>query len=648
MSIILRNLTKSYGESAVVDNVSLEIQDGELFVLLGASGSGKSTILRMIAGLIPVDDGTILLHGRDVTNLPPQERNTGFVFQNYSLFRHMTVAENVEFGLAVRKRPPAERAAKRDELLALVGLAGFAGRLPRQLSGGQQQRVAVARALAFEPSVLLLDEPFGALDLKIRGQLRRALRNIQRSLKVTTILVTHDQEEAFELADRIGVVEQGRLLEVGPPAELYRRPRHEFVATFVGEANLLGVRSEGSSHVQLGDLSLPLPVRLAEQDPGIRWAALFRPEDLTVTREREDLGEPVLGQGVVEEVLDLGAARRVRLRLAPIHGVWPLGRDYGEAGIALLAALPWKPGSEVEFRAGDTVWVGVRGHHLLPRLARKFLIVVDGTAGASEALEQGFRLARSMAAAVTVLCVAQSQTEAERLVAELRESLGRQTPAPSFKLRVGDVVEEVAGETTRESYDLLVVPGRSEDLKARLSERIEREVVAGVTSERIAGLSPFPVLVAHGPRPELRRVLLCTAAGEPGKLDVFFGGQVARTTGAAATLLFVDGPAFGALPAGAGNGPAPEGWKKRFWIERHLDQGLQTLAAQGVQAQVSVRQGDALEQILAEARDGKHDLIVIGGHLVQTWADVPERDLATELVARADRPVLVVKGKFTR
>jgi sulfate transport system ATP-binding protein len=646
MSIILRNLSKAYGESAVVDNVSLEIQDGELFVLLGASGSGKSTILRMIAGLIPVDEGTVLLHGRDVTNLSPQERNTGFVFQNYSLFRHMTVAENVEFGLAVRKRPPAERAAKRDELLALVGLAGFAGRLPRQLSGGQQQRVAVARALAFEPSVLLLDEPFGALDVKIRGQLRRALRDIQRSLEVTTILVTHDQEEAFELADRIGVVEQGRLLEVGPPAELYRRPRHEFVATFVGEANLLGVRSEGTN-VSLGDLSLPLPVRLAEQDPGIRWAALFRPEDLSVAREREQLGEPVLGQGVVEEVLDLGAVRRMRLRLDPIHGVWPLGRDYGEAGIALLAALPWKPGSDVEFRAGDAVWVGVRGHHLLPRVARKFLIVVDGTAGADEALDQGFRLARSMAAAVTVLCVAQSQTEAERLVVGLRESLARQTPAPSFKLRLGDVVEEVAGETTRESYDLVVVPGRSEDVQARLSERIEREVVAGVTSERIAGLSPFPVLVAHGPRPQLRRVLLCTAAGEPGKLDVFFGGQVARTTGAAATLLFVDGPAFGGLSA-SGNGPAPDGWKKRFWIERHLDQGLQTLAAQGVQAQVSVRQGDALEQILAEAEEKEHDLIVIGGHLARTWADVPERDLATELVARARRPVLVVKGKFIR
>jgi nucleotide-binding universal stress UspA family protein len=302
----------------------------------------------------------------------------------------------------------------------------------------------------------------------------------------------------------------------------------------------------------------------------------------------------------------------------------------------------------MEFRTGDRVWLGVRGYHLLPRVARKFLVVVDGTLGSGDALEQGFRLARSMAAVVTVLCVASNQAAGERLVTDLRHILARQSPVPAFMLRVGDVVEELAAEAARDSYDLVVVPGRTESPDARLSDRIEREVVAGFTSERIVSRSPFPVLVAHGPRPELRRVLLCTAAGEPGKLDVFFGGQVARTTGAEATLLFVDGPAFGALPYVQGNGPAPASWKTRFWIERHLEQGLQTLAAQGVHAQVSVRHGDALEQILAEAEQGTHDLIVIGGHLVQTWMDMPERDLARNLVARADRPVLVVKGTFSR
>src|SRR5581483_1964662 len=274
MSIVLQDLVKHFGANSVVDHVSLEIHDGELLVLLGPSGSGKSTILRIIAGLIPADSGRVWLHGRDVTDLPPQQRNTGFVFQNYSLFRHMTVADNIEFGLAARKVPKAQRAAKREELLALVGLGGLGGRYPRQLSGGQQQRVAVARALAFEPSVLLLDEPFGALDVKIRGQLRAALKDIQRKVKITTILVTHDQDEAFELADRIGVINRGKLLEVGPPAALYRSPQHEFVATFLGGANLLAGAVEGG-RVNLGAMQLSDAVSYTTVDPEGRLEVLF-------------------------------------------------------------------------------------------------------------------------------------------------------------------------------------------------------------------------------------------------------------------------------------------------------------------------------------------------------------------------------------
>ena len=207
MSIILDNVTKTYGKQTIVDNVSLEIKTGELFVLLGASGSGKSTLLRMIAGLLPADNGSVSLDGRDVTDLPPQARNTGFVFQNYSLFRQMTTAQNIGFGLDIRKQPRAVVDKRVNELLQLIGLGGLGDRMPWQLSGGQQQRVALARALAYEPSVLLLDEPFGALDVKIRAQLRQNLREIQKALNVTTILVTHDQDEAFELADRIGIIE---------------------------------------------------------------------------------------------------------------------------------------------------------------------------------------------------------------------------------------------------------------------------------------------------------------------------------------------------------------------------------------------------------------------------------------------------------
>src|SRR5919205_376168 len=279
MSIVLEQLSKRYEGHPVVNNVSLEVVDGEFFVLLGPSGSGKSTILRMIAGLAGIEQGRVLLHGRDVTTLPPQERGVGFVFQNYALFRHMSVAENVEFGLRVRKVAAAERRRRRDELLELVGLAGLGGRMPRQLSGGQQQRVALARALAYQPEVLLLDEPFGALDAKIRVDLRRTLRNIQREIGTTTIFVTHDQEEAFELADRLGVMTVGRLLEIGPPAELYQRPQTEFVATFLGTANLL-VGECAEDEVRLGPVRFPLNTETSQLGDSHRVQVLFRPEDV--------------------------------------------------------------------------------------------------------------------------------------------------------------------------------------------------------------------------------------------------------------------------------------------------------------------------------------------------------------------------------
>src|SRR5690242_21001530 len=239
MSITLDQVTKHYGGVPVVNVVSLDIGDGEFFVLLGPSGSGKSTLLRAVAGLTAVDQGRISLHGRDVAHVAARKRGVGLVFQNYALFRHMTVADNIEFALRVRHMRARARRERRQELLKLVALEGMDDRLPTQLSGGQQQRIAVARALAHKPEVLLLDEPFGALDAKIREELRRTIRAVQRELGITTVLVTHDQEEAFALADRIGVMNLGRLLEMGRPDELYTRPQTRFVATFLGAANIL-------------------------------------------------------------------------------------------------------------------------------------------------------------------------------------------------------------------------------------------------------------------------------------------------------------------------------------------------------------------------------------------------------------------------
>src|SRR5437867_2992379 len=289
MSIVLDQLLKRYEGHPVVNHMSLEVADGEFFVLLGPSGSGKSTLLRMIAGLVDTDGGRIVLHGREVTHLPPQARGIGLVFQNYALFRQMSVAENIEFPLRIRTVPAAERRRRRAELLELVGLAGLGSRFPAQLSGGQQQRVALARALAHRPEVLLLDEPFGALDARIRTELRRTVHSIQRELRITTIFVTHDQEEAFELADRMGVMNFGRLLEVGPPNELYLRPQTEFVATFLGTANLM-VGEVTRDGVRLGPVHFPLSTRPAAVGEARRVQVLFRPEDVAVKTSAEALG----------------------------------------------------------------------------------------------------------------------------------------------------------------------------------------------------------------------------------------------------------------------------------------------------------------------------------------------------------------------
>jgi sulfate/thiosulfate transport system ATP-binding protein len=240
--ITLRDVTKHFGTFAALDGISLEVPDGSLTALLGPSGSGKSTLLRVIAGLEGPDSGTVEINGRDATGVPPQRRGIGFVFQHYAAFKHMTVRDNVAFGLTVRKLPKAQVREKVDELLGIVGLSGYQDRYPNQLSGGQRQRMALARALAVEPRVLLLDEPFGALDAKVRTELREWLRVLHERVPVTTILVTHDQEEAMSVADRIVVMNDGRIEQVGHPRELYDAPANQFVMGFLGPVSRLGER----------------------------------------------------------------------------------------------------------------------------------------------------------------------------------------------------------------------------------------------------------------------------------------------------------------------------------------------------------------------------------------------------------------------
>ena len=292
MAIEVRNLTKRFGAFTALHDVSVDVRDGALMALLGPSGSGKSTLLRVIAGLEEPDTGGVWIGGQDLTDAPARNRGVGFVFQHYAPFKHMTVHDNVAFGLTVRKAPKREVDARVGELLSLVRLEGLAARYPSQLSGGQLQRMALARALAPEPSVLLLDEPFGALDVQVRAELREWLRRLHEEIHVTTIFVTHDQEEAMDVAAQIVVMNGGRIEQTGTPRELYEHPANEFVMSFVGPVN------------RLGD-------------------ALLRPHDIQILRAGSDLySEESTVEALVRRVTHLGFEVRVELTLPDGRDVW--------------------------------------------------------------------------------------------------------------------------------------------------------------------------------------------------------------------------------------------------------------------------------------------------------------------------------------
>jgi putative spermidine/putrescine transport system ATP-binding protein len=293
IAIRLQGLRKSFGETTAVAGVDLEVRDGEFFSMLGPSGSGKTTVLRLIAGFETPTGGGIELAGQDVTGLAPFERDVHTVFQDYALFPHMTVEQNVAYGLKIRKVPKAERLVRARKALAEVRLEGYGRRRPAQLSGGQRQRVALARALVGRPRVLLLDEPLGALDLKLREQMQVELKALQREVGITFVFVTHDQEEALTLSDRIAVFDQGRIAQVGTPAEIYERPATPFVASFVGTSNLL----EGET---------------ARRIAGAPGTYNIRPEKIRVLKESAEADEPghATATGTVAEVVYLGDATR--------------------------------------------------------------------------------------------------------------------------------------------------------------------------------------------------------------------------------------------------------------------------------------------------------------------------------------------------
>lgn len=359
MSIDIRGLHKRFGSFVALDDINLAIPPGQLVALLGPSGCGKTTLLRIIAGLESADEGRILFDGEEAGGRPARDRQVGFVFQHYALFQHMTVFENVAFGLRVRPRSrrPSEGQirAKVQELLNLIQLEWLAGRYPSQLSGGQRQRIALARALAVEPQVLLLDEPFGALDTKVRKELRRWLRRLHDELHITSVFVTHDQEEALEVADRVVVMNHGRIEQIGTPQQVWEQPASPFVYGFLGDVNLFRGRASGGQ-LRVGDWQIAAPEHASATDA--EAMAFVRPSDLAVAPYAP--GSPGLAARL-DRALMVGPL--ARLELTP--------RDQPDQ--ILEAQLPADEFRQLGVKEGDTVSVS-------PRKARVFLEAVDDPA----------------------------------------------------------------------------------------------------------------------------------------------------------------------------------------------------------------------------------------------------------------------------
>jgi sulfate transport system ATP-binding protein len=371
----VQSISKRFKKARVLEDITFDVAEGESLVLLGASGSGKTTILRIMAGLELPDKGRIILHGKDVTDLPARERGVGVIFQAYALFPRMTVEKNIGFGLKIRRVPRKERKETVNRLLKLVQLEEHRKKFPWQLSGGQQQRVAIARTLAYKPQVLLFDEPFGALDAQTRVKLRREIRALLRQVKVPAVFITHDQEEALELGDRIAVLNNGHLEQIGTPDEVYNQPATEYVATFLGAANLLlGVVTQGS--IEIGSARLPAVKETTRFREGQSVKLVFRPEDVCVSQDANlPEGCRRLANGVIEEVNFVGAYERLNVRLdlthrrqteneAPLYQV-TINTPERMTGVPIMVTRPKPEANATKYQAGDRVAIGLSSFSVL-------------------------------------------------------------------------------------------------------------------------------------------------------------------------------------------------------------------------------------------------------------------------------------------
>lgn len=558
MSIQLEQVTKHYRGVPVVNDVTLDIAKGEFFVLLGPSGSGKSTLLRGIAGLTAVDHGRIALQGRDVTFMNPRDRGVGFVFQHYALFRNMTIGENIEFALRIRSIPAARRRERRRELLRLVALEGMDERLPSQLSGGQQQRVAVARALAHEPEVLLLDEPFGALDAKIRVELRRTVREVQQRLGTTTVLVTHDQEEAFALADRIGVMHMGRLLETGKPEQLYRHPATRFVATFLGAVNLLlGEVQQPGVRIGSGLVTRLSPAR-AGAAPGAEVVTVVRPEDIEVAGTRRSLDNACIGEGTVIETTFGGGTERLVIQVGPGANLRSAARNdatepaTGTADSCMLeVSRTAAESTALPLQLGQPVALGIRRAHLLPTPVSSFLL----RAPTEEALA-GLRQSPLVSQLV------------QSTQAHIFEAIDSKQLSGSSQRNAGIVVIDNTGRTTADIADLL----------ASGANRL--------------------LCVPHG-SPLPRRVIIYCRTDLPRGETMGLVASLVRHINAEATFMTV-------LPADA------DAAGRTAALRRLLDTRAEVRTAHGLDLRTEVREGHASEELRRFVTEPEPALLVVG------------------------------------
>ena len=582
MSITLDQVTKRYQGVPVVNDVSLDIGDGEFFVLLGPSGSGKSTLLRAVAGLSGVDHGRIALHGRDVTHVAARGRGVGLVFQNYALFRHMTVGENIEFALRVRRVKASERRKRRQELLRLVALEGMDQRLPAQLSGGQQQRVAVARALAHKPEVLLLDEPFGALDAKIREELRRTIRQVQRELGITTVLVTHDQEEAFALADRIGVMNHGRLLEIGRPNELYTRPATRFVATFLGAANLILAR-QTKEGIRFGER--PVSARAAAPIHGAREhevVAVVRPEEIEVAPTREALTSGYLARGAVDEILFTGALERMRIRLEGGPEALTLAYSNGDGSPYLEVTRTQHEQRAFQVTHGQTVAIGVRRVHVLPTPLSSFTVCAPNEA----------------------LAVALTQ---QPLLVEL---------ASRMKTRISARVEPQLGVPTAECGEDVLFPGTTV---------IASQPDAAHQAEWLLKRGADEVLVLPMNAAPPQRVLIHWADEAVRSATLAVSASVLRHVSAEAVYV-------GIMPNMTPSASRPHGMRAL------LDARSEAQAVHGLEMRTELRFGDVAHELSRQLGETPGQMLILG---VCEFARLVER--FGTLLESARWPVLIVR-----